>query len=200
MKKIFLIVFTIFSQLGAESLQPIQPMPNNSTDVPIYLSSAELLERAKKSERSRRPIFHIQHGKHPNWLAFAGSVYNFYDKRIFFDRDKSKNPIYKKISEHATDNPNFGKVLLVLYHHKKKHKKQFTILGTYSDEVARKKFLRKMKTLFGYACARAIWCPEQNAFILCEIDIVNDGWGHSIDRAFDPEIGKKFEQWLTSKK
>lgn len=194
MKKIFLIVSAIFFHLGANSVRPIQPIQPNPTNIPAYLSPAYIEEKSKK------PTFYIRHGKHPNWLAFKGSVYNFYDKRIFFDRDRSRKPIYKKISEHAIDNPNFGKVLLVLYYHKKKHKNQFMILGTYSNQVARKKFLRKMKTFFGYSCARATWCPKQNAFILSPIDIVIDPTGHAIDIAFDFEIGQKFEQWLKSKK
>ena len=74
------------------------------------------------------------------------------------------------------------------------------ILGTYSNQAARKKFLRKMKTFFGYSCLRAIWCPQQNVFILSPIDIVVDSTGHAIDIAFDPDIGQKFERWLESKK
>jgi len=192
MKKIFLIVFALFFQLGANSLQPIQPSPSDTPpSVPYYLTPAYIEEESKK------PNFYIRHGEDSNW--FYGKVHNFYDEKIFFDRDISGKPIYKKISEHAADNPKFGKVLLVLYYHKKKYKNQFVIMGTYSNQVALKKFLRKMQTLFGYSRGAATWCPKQNALIFRAIDIKVDSTGHSTDISFDSEIGKKFEQWLTLK-
>jgi hypothetical protein len=190
MKKIFLIVLATLFYLSANSENPAQKpaRPTPGSFKPAEETRSELEKRAKN------PNFYIQHGKNPNW--FVGSVFNFYDQPIFFDRDASGKPILKKISEHAADNPKFGKILLVIYYPNKKYKKQFVILGTYADPAARKKLLRKMQTLFGYARARAIWFPEQNAFILSAIDIEIDSTGHSIDLSLDPEIGKKFEKWL----
>src|SRR5438477_9049231 len=129
MKKIFLIVFATFFQLGANSLKPIQPSPSNTPPpVPYYLTPAYIEEESKKPES-------IRHGEHPNW--FVGFHYNFYNKHIFFGRDISGKPIRKRISEHATDNPQFGEILLIVYYPHKKYKKQFAILGRYSDPIAR---------------------------------------------------------------
>ena len=179
MKKIFFIVFAMFFQLGADSVQPIQPIPSDPTYVPWYLTPASIEEWSKEPTS-------IRHGKDPN--PFYGAIHNLCDKEIFFGRDISGKPIRKKISEHATDNPQFGKVLLVLYYPHKKYKKQFVILGTYSDSVARKKFLRKMQTLFGYAHNCAIWYPEQNVIIVCKKN----------NFTFEG-VRKKFEQWLRLK-
>ena len=176
-------MFTIFFQLDADSVHIIQATPPNHTDIPFYLTPAYIEERSKKPEP-------IRHGKHPNW--FVGSLFNFYDKRIFFGRDISGKPIRKKISEHAADNSQFGKVLLVLYYPHKKYKKQFVTLGTYSDPIARKKLLRKMQTFFGYAHDFAVWCPEQNVIIIYKKNDFTIEVG-------DREVGKKFEQWHKSK-
>jgi hypothetical protein len=173
MKK-FLIVLSILLHLGV-----------NTTP---YFNATSAASDLKK--RSKRPEA-IRHGDHPNF--FHGGVYNFYDKRIFFGRNMLGIPIRKKISEHAADNPEFGKVLLVLYYPNKKYKKQFVILGTYSNPIARKKLLRGMQTFFGYAHDFAIWCPEQNVIVVCK---KND----FIISEHDFKVSKKFEQWLTSKK
>lgn len=186
MKKIFLIVLATFFHLGADSsssIRPAQPSAPDPTDIPFYLTPAYIEKRSKSPES-------IRHGEHPNW--FVGSVFNFYDKRIFFDKDASGKPIRKKISEHAADNPKFGKVLLVIYYPNKKHKKQFVILGTYADPIARKKLLRKIQTFFGYNNGGALWLPERNAIIACPE-------GHIANNVYhleDLEVVKKFDEWL----
>ncbi len=186
MKKIFLIVLTTFFRLSASSMhptQPAQPTAPDPTNIPVYLTPAYIEEKSKRPES-------IRHGKHPN--PFVGFVFNFYNKRIFFGRDISGKPIRKKISEHATDNPQFGEIILVIYYPNKKYKKQFVILGTYSDTSARKKLLRKIQTFFGYYNGGALWVPEQNAMIAC-------GKGHIANNVYhleDLEVVKKFEQWL----
>jgi hypothetical protein len=191
MKKTFLVLlFFYFNMNNAVidldvifNIQPIQPTDPRLNAANTFNALSEL------EERSKRPDF-ISHGD----TGFSwGRVFNFYDKHIFFDKDISGKPIYKRISEHATDNPRFGKVILVLYYPKKKYKNQFVILGTYSNPIARKKLLRKMQTLFGYRKEQAVWHPEQNV-IIAGTDVP----GKAVTN--DLEIGKKFEKWLKTKK
>jgi len=70
------------------------------------------------------------------------------------------------------------------------------ILGIYSDPIARKKFLRKIQTFFGYAKGGALWLPQHNVMIACGKDHIASNFYYLEDL----EVVKKFEQWLKSRK
>jgi len=127
----------------------------------------------------------IQH-----WIGLVGQR-NFYRRRIFFGKDKDGNPLYQSIAQHEKSNPEFGNVTLAIFHkaawYKLRFSDTFEVIGTYSDESARKKLINSMTPYLweNYDDRGGMWYPEQNAII---------------GGTQDPKIGKLFEQYLKEQK
>ena len=175
--KIYNTILTIFTTIAFASATIAQETNLNQQD----------LEEKERAERSNRPIVPVIFRNPREGLPWdvnktpttpdtiyhyvnPASARNFYRKRIFFGTDQSGKPCYKRIREHAKDNPEFGNVGLVIFHQEAWHKLRFSdsfeMVGTYADESARNKLIDSMSGFWILTQGKGgVWCPEQNVFI-----------------------------------
>ena len=99
---------------------------------------------------------------------FPGPI--FFKHKIYFGKDKSGNPCYRTIEEHAQNNPAFGDVTLAEYGQPNSLCPNGTIFKhdtfshTFSPNISQKNL---GSTIFLADIVRhgGIWCPEQKTII-----------------------------------